>query len=55
MRLDVPTDKLDACNQLVLDSLKKPDFSVQNPFNIADPDWHNSVWNTMYTSRATRT
>jgi ABC-type glycerol-3-phosphate transport system substrate-binding protein len=49
VRLDVPTDKLDACNQLVLDSLKKPDFSVQNPFNIADPDWINSVWNTMFT------
>jgi glucose/mannose transport system substrate-binding protein len=49
VRLDVPTDKLDACNQLVLDSLKKPDFSVQNPFNITDTDWLNSVWNTMYT------
>jgi glucose/mannose transport system substrate-binding protein len=49
VRLDVPTDKLDACNQLVLDSLRKPGFSVQNPFNISDPDWHNSVWNTMYT------
>ena len=49
VRLDVPTDKLDACNQLVLDSLKKPGFSVQNPFNISDTDWLNSVWNTMYT------
>ena len=49
VRLDVPADKLDACNQLVLDSLKKPGFSVQNPFNISDADWHNSVWNTMYT------
>ncbi|MFI0842992.1 ABC transporter substrate-binding protein [Mesorhizobium sp. IMUNJ 23232] len=49
VRLDVPSDKLDACNQLVLESLKKPGFSVQNPFNISDPDWQNSVWNTMYT------
>jgi ABC-type glycerol-3-phosphate transport system substrate-binding protein len=49
VRIDVPTDKLDECNMLVLDSLKKPDFSVQNPFYIADPDWINSVWNTMYT------
>ena len=49
VRTDVPTDKLDACNQLVLDSLKKPDFSVQNPFYIADLDWQNSVWNTMFT------
>ena len=49
VRIDVPTDKLDACNKLVLESLKKPDFSVQNPFYIADPDWINSVWNTMFT------
>ena len=49
VRIDVPTDKLDACNKLVLESLKKPGFSVQNPFYIADRDWINSVWNTMYT------
>jgi ABC-type glycerol-3-phosphate transport system substrate-binding protein len=49
VRLDVPTDKLDACNTLVLDSLKKPGFSVENPFYIADSDWVNSVWNTMFT------
>ncbi len=49
VRLDVPTDKLDACNTLVLDDLKKPGFSVQNPFYIADGDWINSVWNTMFT------
>jgi len=49
VRLDVPTDKLDACNELVLDSLKKPGFSVENPFYIGDGDWINSVWNTMYT------
>jgi ABC-type glycerol-3-phosphate transport system substrate-binding protein len=49
VRLDVPTDKLDECNTLVLDSLKKPGFSVENPFYIADSDWINSVWNTMFT------
>jgi glucose/mannose transport system substrate-binding protein len=49
VRLDVPTDNLDACNTVVLDSLKKPGFSVQNPFTIADGDWINSVWNTMFT------
>ena len=49
VRLDVPTDKLDACNTLVLDSLKKPGFSVENPFYIGDGDWINSVWNTMFT------
>jgi ABC-type glycerol-3-phosphate transport system substrate-binding protein len=49
VRLDVPTDKLDACNELLLESLSKPGFSVQNPFYIADGDWINSVWNTMFT------
>ncbi len=49
VRTDVPTDKLDECNKLVLEDLKKPDFSVENPFYIGDPDWINSVWNTMYT------
>jgi glucose/mannose transport system substrate-binding protein len=49
VRIDVPTDKLDDCNKLVLESLKKPGFSVQNPFYIADGDWINSVWNTMFT------
>ena len=49
VRADVPTDKLDACNKLVLDSLKKERFWVLNPFYIGDPDWNNSVWNTMFT------
>jgi glucose/mannose transport system substrate-binding protein len=49
VRIDVPTDKLDDCNKLVLESLQKPNFSVQNPFYIGDLDWINSVWNTMFT------
>jgi hypothetical protein len=49
VRTDVPTDKLDACNTLVLESLKKPNFSVENTNYIADPDWQSSVWNTMFT------
>jgi glucose/mannose transport system substrate-binding protein len=48
VRTDVPTDKLDACNALVLDDLKKPNFSVENTNYIADADWQNSVWNAMY-------
>jgi ABC-type glycerol-3-phosphate transport system substrate-binding protein len=48
VRIDVPTDKLDECNKVVLDSLAKPDYSVQNPFYIGDLDWINSVWNTMF-------
>lgn len=49
VRLDAPTDKLDACNTLVLNSLAKPGFSVQNPFYIADADWINSIWNAAFT------
>lgn len=49
VRIDVPTDKLDECNKVVLDSLAKPDYSVQNPFYIGDRDWIDSVWNTMFT------
>ena len=45
VRIDVPTDKLDECNTLVLENLGKPNFSVQNPFYISDTDWINSVWN----------
>ncbi len=49
VRLDVPTDRLDACNELALATLAKPDLTVANPFYIGDTDWINSVWNTMYT------
>ena len=49
VRIDAPADKLDACNKLVLDSLQKPGFSVQNPFYHGDTDWINSVWNVMFT------
>jgi glucose/mannose transport system substrate-binding protein len=48
VRLDAPTDLLDQCNTVVLDSLKKPDFSVQSPFNISDSDWIRSIWDTMF-------
>jgi glucose/mannose transport system substrate-binding protein len=52
VRIDVPTDRLDACNLLVLDDLKKPNFSVENPFYITDTDWVNSVWNVMYAAQS---
>ncbi|MEO6013104.1 MAG: ABC transporter substrate-binding protein [Devosia sp.] len=51
VRTDVPTDKLDACNILVLEDLKKPGMSVESPFYIADSDWINSVWNVMFTAQ----
>ena len=52
VRIDVPTDKLDDCNKIVLEDLKKPNFSVENPFYISDSDWINSVWNTMYAAQS---
>lgn len=55
VRTDVPTDKLDACNVLVLDDLKKPGMSVESPFYIADADWINSVWNVMFTAQGDKT
>jgi glucose/mannose transport system substrate-binding protein len=48
VRTDVDPASLDVCNKIVLDSLKKPDMSVQNPFNISDADWVRSVWNVMF-------
>ena len=51
VRTDVPTGQLDACNVLVLDDLKKPGMSVENPFYISDSDWINSVWNVMFTAQ----
>ena len=49
VRTDAPASGLDPCNQLVLTSLKRGDFSVQNPFYVGDSDWIDSVWNTIYT------
>jgi glucose/mannose transport system substrate-binding protein len=49
IRTDAPASAMDQCNQLVLNSLTRADFSVQNPFYVGDSDWINSVWNTLYT------
>jgi ABC-type glycerol-3-phosphate transport system substrate-binding protein len=49
VRTDAPASGLDQCNQLVLNSLKEADSSVQNPFYVGDGDWINSVWNALYT------
>ncbi|HVZ32290.1 MAG TPA: ABC transporter substrate-binding protein, partial [Polyangiaceae bacterium] len=49
VRTDAPASSLDQCNQLVLNSLKEADSSVQNPFYVGDGDWINSVWNALYT------
>jgi ABC-type glycerol-3-phosphate transport system substrate-binding protein len=49
VRLDVPTDRLDACNEVAMANLADAEKTVENPFYIGDTDWINSVWNTMYT------
>jgi glucose/mannose transport system substrate-binding protein len=48
VRNDVDPSTLDACNKVVLDTLAKPNMSVENPYNIADSDWVRSVWNVMF-------
>lgn len=49
VRVDAPSDRLDACNRLVLDSLAKEGNWVLNPYYISDGDWIVSIWNTMFT------
>ncbi len=48
IRFDAPADALDICNTVVLDALQDPTMGVQNPFNISDGDWHNSIWDVMF-------
>ncbi len=49
VRIDVPTDKLDECNTLVLDQPQEAGLQRAEPVLHRRPDWINSVWNTMYT------
>ncbi|WP_411906754.1 ABC transporter substrate-binding protein [Rhizobium mayense] len=44
VRTDADTTNLDACNKLVLDTLKDPNKQVSNPFNTADADWYRTIW-----------
>jgi glucose/mannose transport system substrate-binding protein len=44
VRDDVDPTALDACNKLVLDTLKDPNRQVPNPFNTADADWYRTIW-----------
>jgi len=48
VRTDVDPASLDACNKVVLDTLAKPNMSVESPYNIADSDWVRSVWDVMF-------
>jgi glucose/mannose transport system substrate-binding protein len=41
---NAPTSDLDACNQIVLNTLKDPNMQHQNPHNTADADWLDATW-----------
>jgi glucose/mannose transport system substrate-binding protein len=45
--LNAPTENLDECNKIVLDTLKDPAKQKQNPHNTADPDWFNATWDVI--------
>jgi glucose/mannose transport system substrate-binding protein len=45
--LNAPTEHLDECNQIVLDTLKDPARQRQNPHNTADADWFNATWDVV--------
>lgn len=48
VRLDAPSESLDACSENVLDILSDESRQVQNPHNTADADWQNSVWEVVF-------
>lgn len=41
--LNAPTDQLDVCNKVVLDTLKDPAKQHPNPNNTADADWYDAT------------
>ena len=45
--LNAPTDSLDECNKIVLETLKDPAKQHQNPHNTADADWFNATWDVV--------
>jgi glucose/mannose transport system substrate-binding protein len=45
--LNAPTDNLDECNKIVLETLKDPARQRQNPHNTADADWFNATWDVI--------
>jgi glucose/mannose transport system substrate-binding protein len=45
--LNAPTDALDECNKIVLDTLKDPAKQRQNPNNTADADWFTATWDVI--------
>lgn len=45
--LNAPTDQLDECNKIVLETLKDPARQKPNPHNTADEDWFNATWDVV--------
>jgi glucose/mannose transport system substrate-binding protein len=45
--LNAPTDQLDECNKVVLDTLKDASRQKANPHNTADEDWYNATWDVI--------
>jgi len=45
--LNAPTDNLDECNKIVLETLKDPARQKPNPHNTADADWFNATWDVI--------
>ena len=44
LRLDSPTDQMDACSKEVLGALSDSAKQVPSPHNTVDPDWLNAMW-----------
>lgn len=47
-RSDASTEFRDACNQVAMDAMNKPNGAVKNPFNVITGDWNNGIWTAMY-------
>jgi glucose/mannose transport system substrate-binding protein len=47
-RADASTEFRDACNQVAMDAMNKPNGAVKNPFNVITGDWNNGIWTAMY-------
>jgi len=45
--LNAPTENLDECNKIVLETLKDPARQKPNPHNTADADWFNATWDVV--------
>jgi glucose/mannose transport system substrate-binding protein len=47
VRLDAPSEGLDACNAVVHDDLAKPEMQHLNPNSVTDADWKTGIWDVV--------